>query len=182
MRHFGKTVTARLLLASALTALTMILPSQALACEAEALVKGIATSFERAAKNQSPRAFAISAARYTNMRTLALFALGPYRAQLPQEDEARYVSLARSFLGRWMAENSTRISGSGLTIQTCSAQLVSAHFGNGTSVQFKLAGPRRVSDISISGISLAGVLRNKFTEVLRSHNGDTNALMDYLAR
>ncbi len=151
-------------------------------CTAEPLVKGIAATFEQAARNQSPKAFSSALGHYTDMRSLALFALGPYRSQLAASDEARYISLARGFLGRWMAENSGRISGSGLTIQSCSPQVVTAHYGNGTSVQFRLANARRVNDISVSGISLAGVLRGKFTEVVRSNNGDLQALMAYLAR
>jgi len=154
----------------------------AFACDAEALVKGIATTFERAAQTQSPRAFSSAVAHYADMRSLAFFALGPYRSKLSPSDEYRYVTLARNFLGRWMAENSNRVSGSGISIQSCSSQIVTARYGNGTSVQFRLASPRRVADISISGISLAGVLRSKFTEVIRSNGGDVGALMDYLAR
>lgn len=150
------------------------------ACDAEPLVKSISTSFERAALSGSPKAFSNAVARYTNFHDLALFALGTYRSKLPAGGEARYIALARKFLGRYMAENSTRISGSGITIQTCTAEVVNARFGNGTTVQFRLAGPRRVADISVSGVSLAGILRSKFTDFLRSHNGDFSAFMTYL--
>lgn len=162
--------------------IAMQLPSYAFACEAEALVKSIASSFEHASRTNSAQAFSAAAGRYGNMHAVALFALGPYRSKLAPQDEARYVALARNFLGRILAENSTQLSGSGITIQTCSAHVVNARFGNGTNVQFKLASSRRVTDISVSGISLAGVLRSKFGDVLRDHNGDVRALMDYLSQ
>ena len=167
-------------LALAVVLLAFTSPVRASTCAAEPLVKGIALAFENAARTRSPRAFSSAAAHYADMRSVALFALGPYRAKLAPADEGHYVSLARGFLGRWMAENSTRISGAGLSIQTCSAQVVTGRFGNGSSVQFRLLGPRRVADISISGVSLAGILRSKFTDVIREKGGDINALLDYL--
>lgn len=155
-------------------------PARASNCAAEPLVSGIAAAFTHAARNHSAQAFASAAGQYADMRSVALYALGTYRAQLAAEDEARYVTQARSFLGRWMAQNSDRVSGEGFAIQSCSEQVVTAHLASGTSLVFHLAGPRRVSDISVSGISLSGVLRDKFTDVIRSHGGDVQALLDYL--
>jgi MlaC protein len=170
----------RLAFAPAMLGLFLGSANNAFACDAEGLVTGIATSFEHAASSHSPGAFSSAVGHYADMRGLALFALGPYRSKLQRENEAQYVNSARGFLGRWMAENSDKISGSGITIQSCSEQVVSARFGNGTSVVFRLAGPRRVSDVSVSGISLSGVLRDKFTGVIRDHGGDMQALLDYL--
>ncbi|MEO9169105.1 MAG: ABC transporter substrate-binding protein [Aestuariivirga sp.] len=155
-------------------------PARASNCAAEPLVSGIATAFNNAARNRSPQAFASAAGHYADMRSVALFALGSYRSKLSPNDEARYVSLARKFLGRWMADNSSRITGAEFTIQSCSDQVVTAKLTSGTSLMFRLAGPRRVMDISVSGISLTGVLRGKFTDVIRAHDGDIQALLDYL--
>ena len=170
----------RLAFAPAILGLFLGGTNSAFACDAEGLVTGIATSFEHAASAHSSSAFSSAVGHYADMRSLALFALGPYRAKLQHADEAQYVNSARGFLGRWMADNSDKISGSGITIQSCTEQVVSARFGNGTSVVFRLAGPRRVSDVSVSGISLSGVLRDKFTGVIRNHGGDMQALLDYL--
>jgi len=167
---------------AALLLLSLSSAAQASDCAAEPLVKEIAQSFEHAARSHSSQAFASAASRYADMHSLAIFALGSYRSKLTPGDEARYVYLARGFLGRWMAENSTRISGSGISIQACSEQVVSARFGDGTSVVFHLIGPSRVADISVSGISLAGVLRGKITDVLRGNGGSIPGLMDYLAQ
>ena len=155
-------------------------PAHASNCAAEPLVSGIATAFAHAARTHSSHAFASAAGHYADMRSVALFALGPYRSKLSPDDEARYVLLARNFLGRWMAENSSRVSGEGFVIQSCSEQVVTAKLNSGTSLLFRLAGPRRVADISVSGISLTGVLRDKFTNVIRAHGGDMQALLDYL--
>ena len=155
-------------------------PAHASSCAAEPLVSGIATAFNNAARSRSPQAFASAAGHYADMRSVALFALGPYRSKLSPDDEARYVSLARKFLGRWMADNSSRISGADFIVQSCSEQAVTARLDSGTSLLFRLAGPRQVADISISGISLTGVLRDKFTNVIRANGGDVQALLDYL--
>ena len=178
--HWAK--TSKLVVAVAITVLPFSFSTQARAstCAAEPLVSGIAAAFAHAARNHSAHGFASAAGQYADMHSVALFALGPYRSQLSPDDEAHYVVLARSFLGRWMAENSDRVSGEGFVIQSCTEQVVTAHLHSGTSLVFRLSGPKRVSDISVSGISLTSVLRDKFTNVLRAHGGDIQALLDYL--
>ncbi|MDP8997793.1 MAG: ABC transporter substrate-binding protein [Pseudomonadota bacterium] len=182
LHHPARTSKLAMALAIAILPLSLCAtePAHASSCAAEPLVSGIAAAFAHAARNHSAQAFASAAGHYADMHKVALFALGSYRTQLPAQDEARYVKLARDFLGRWMAENSDRVSGEGFVIQSCSEQVVTAKLNSGTSLLFRLAGPRRVADISISGISLTSVLRDKFTNVIRNHGGDVQALLDYL--
>ena len=152
--------------------------AMAVTCPAEGLVQDAADAFASASRSHSAAAFSNSAARFTDMRALALFALGSYRSKLPSGSEGKYVSLAKVFMGRFMAQYSGRISNSDLTIVSCSPQVVSARMG-GSSIVFKLAGSR-ITDVSVSGFSVAHAMREKFTGIISDNGGDVKALINYL--
>ena len=152
--------------------------AMAVDCPAEGLVQDAADAFAKASRAHSANAFASSAARFTDMRALALFALGPYRSQLPSGMEGKYVGLAKIFMGRFMAQNAGRIGNSALTIISCSPQYVSARMG-GNSISFKLAGSR-ITDVTVSGVSIAHAMREKFVGIISDNGGDVKALIRYL--
>ena len=152
--------------------------AMAINCPAEGLVQDAADAFASASRSHSATAFSNSAARFTDMRALALFALGPYRSKLPSGLEGKYVALAKVFMGRFMAQYSGRISNSDLTITNCTPQVVSARMGD-SSIVFKLAG-NRITDVSVSGFSVAHAMREKFTGIISDNGGDVKALIDYL--
>ena len=142
-----------------------------------------------AARNGSAGAFAGAASRYTDLHGIAMFALGPHRKLLSKSREAEYVSLTRGFIGQVMAENSSRLAGSGLTVTDCSgdktAMTVSTKMSNGKKVIFKVYKTRagyRVRDVNVSSIWLAQQLRSQFTGVIRRNNGDIDALFAYLRK
>ena len=147
-------------------------------CPAQGLVQDAADAFAKASRLHSANAFASSASRFTDMRALALFALGSYRSQLPPGMEGKYVSLAKIFMGRFMAKNAGVIGDSALTIVSCSPQLVSARMG-GNSIYFKLSG-NRITDVTVSGFSIAHAMREKFVGIISDNGGDVNALISYL--
>ena len=150
----------------------------AMDCPAQGLVQDAADAFAKASRLHSANAFAASAGRFTDMRALALFALGSYRSQLPVAMETKYVGLAKIFMGRFMAQNSGQIGNSKLTIVACSPQAVSARMGD-NSIYFKLAGSR-ITDVTVSGISIAHAMREKFVGIISDNGGDVNALIRYL--
>ena len=151
---------------------------QAADCPAEGMVQDAADAFAKASRIHSANAFATSAARFTDMRALALFALGPYRSQLPAGMEGKYVGLAKIFMGRFMAQYAGRIGDSALTIVTCSPQFISARMG-GNSISFKLAGGR-ITDVTVLGVSIAHAMREKFVGIITNNGGDVKALISYL--
>jgi ABC-type transporter MlaC component len=156
-------------------------PVFAAACPAEGLIQNAGSAFSSAARSGSPSAFTSAASRFADLRGLALFALGSYRSDLPAGQEGRYVSLAKGFIGRFMADNASSLSGSSdLTITSCSGNTVSAKTAGGSTVIFRLSGGGRIQDVNVSGIWIGIALRDKFTGVIRSHGGDVNALMAYL--
>ncbi len=161
--------------------------SEAAECPAGPFVKSAANAFLGAARSRSPAALSGVAARYTDLRGIAMFALGPHRGQLQKGDEARYVSMTRGFIGRFLAKNSGKISGGGLTIAGCSgpanAPTVTAQLGNGKRIVFKLSKTRNgytVRDVSFSSVWLAQQLRSTFVGVVNRNGGSIKALYSYL--
>lgn len=157
-------------------------------CPAGPFVINAATAIQNAARAQSPAAFSGVAARYTDLRGIALFALGPHRSQLGKGDEGKYVALTKGFIGRFMAKNSSRVAGSGLKITDCKGSgggryVVTAQMSNGKRFVFRVAGRKggfRVQDVNVSSVWLAQQLRSSFTGVIRRNNGDIDALYAYL--
>ncbi len=116
-----------------------------------------------------------------------MFALGPHRSKLPQSSKAEYVNLTKQFIGRLMAENSSRFTASNLAITSCASQgndvTVGTRLSGGQKVTFKLHKARSgylVRDVNVSSVWLAQQLRTTFTGVLRRNNGNMDALFRYL--
>ena len=141
-------------------------------------MKAAAASFANAAKSRSADAFSAALARHANVSSLALFALGPYRKNLPKARQAEYARNAQRFMGAFLANNAGRINASGLTVSGCAGNLVETTAG-GREITWRIAGGR-VQDVRIGGVWLAGQLRSKFTGMIRSRGGDVNAFVDQL--
>lgn len=149
------------------------------ACPGENLVADAASAFARA---KSAAAFSSAIGQFTDIRSLALFALGTYRAALPPSEEARYVALTKAYMGRFIAEYGNQVSGQ-LTIQSCNGGIINGRFTGGSNVVFRLGGGgNRIEDVSVAGFSLANNLRDKFVGVIRDNNGSVPALLSYLQR
>jgi phospholipid transport system substrate-binding protein len=156
-------------------------------CDASSFIAGAGGAFMTAARNGSAGAFAGAASRYADLHGIAMFALGPHRKLLKRSSEAEYVSLTRSFIGRVMAENSSRLAGNGLTVTDCSgdksAMIVNTKMSSGKKLVFKVyktKGGYRVRDVNVSSVWLAQQLRSKFTGVISRNNGNIDALFAYL--
>jgi len=159
-------------------------PAHASKCPSEGVVQSATSAFMVAARRGSPQGFSSAAARYADLRRLALFALGPYRRDLPADMEGHYISLARTFMGKFMADHAEGLTGGTLAITACSTSngntVVAGRLSSGNSVVFRLSGNDRIEDVTVSGISIAQALRSKFTGVIRDNGGDINALISYL--
>ncbi len=159
-------------------------PARAGNCPAEKFIQSAGSAFMNAADNGSPQAFSSAAAKFADLRSLALFALGPYRRNLDPGLEGKYVARAKAFIGKFMADNASHFSGSAITITSCvpnsTGLTVGAKLEGGSSITFRLRGTNRIEDVNVSGIWMAQTLRSKFTSVISNHGGDMNALMSYL--
>ncbi|MBL8790301.1 MAG: ABC transporter substrate-binding protein [Rhizobiales bacterium] len=162
-----------------------VMPGEALAgkCPAEGFVISAGNAFLSAARAGSPQAFTSAANRYADLRSIALFALGPHRKSLPKGQEARYVSLAKAYMGRFMAKHASQFAGSGLKVVSCTGNTVNASTAGGKRLVFRVAGGKRgyrVMDVNASSIWLAGQMRSTFVGVINRNHGDINALIAYL--
>ena len=158
-------------------------------CDASNFVTSAGGAFASAARVGKAGTFAGAASRFADLHGIAMFALGPHRKLMPKSREAEYVSLTRIFIGKFMAENSSQLAFSGLSITDCSggkgSMVVNTKLPNGKKVVFKVYKTRsgyRVRDVNVSNIWLAQQLRSNFTGVIRNNNLDIDALFAYLRR
>ena len=159
------------------------------ACPASAFVTNAGNAFMGAARVHTASAFSGVTARYTDLRGISMFALGPHRGLLSKSREAEYLALTRGFIGRFMMKHSGRFSGSGMTIKDCvtssNALTVSTRMSNGKKIIFKLHRSKRgflVRDVNVSSVWLAQQLRSTFVGVINRNGGDINALFAYLRK
>ena len=155
-------------------------------CEAAGFVRSAGEAYDRAASSGSAAAFASAAARYSDLRSLSLFALGRYRKDLPKAKEAEYLRLARQFIGETLKDHGSGFRGATLKIIDCKSSggnvVVSARTSGGTKVVFRLAragGSYTVKDINMQGIWLAQQMRSTFVGTI-SRTGSIDGLLKYL--
>ena len=159
------------------------------ACPASAFVTNVGNAFMGAARARTAAAFSGVTARYTDLRGISMFALGPHRKLLGKSQEAEYLALTRGYIGRFMMKHSARFSGSGMTIKDCvtstNALTVSTRMSNGKKIIFKLNRSKRgflVRDVNVASVWLAQQLRSTFVGVINRNDGDLNALFAYLRK
>jgi ABC-type transporter MlaC component len=166
------------------------LPSAAAgACEASAFITNAGNAFMGAARVHTASAFSGATARYTDLRGISMFALGPHRGRLSKAREAEYLALTRAFIGRFLMKHSSRFSGNGMKIKDCvttsNTLTVSTRMSNGKKIIFKLHRSKRgflVRDVNVSSVWLAQQLRSTFVGVINRNGGDINALFAYLRK
>ncbi len=163
-----------------ISALTIPTAANATKCPSENFIQSAGAAFMNAARNGSASAFSSAASRFADLRGLALFALGPYRKDLPHGREGEYVALTKKFMGQFMAQYASKFSGTGITITNCAGNIIATKLSTGQGLTFRLRGANLIEDVSVSGIWLAQELRSKFTNVIRKNNGDVEALISWL--
>jgi ABC-type transporter MlaC component len=159
--------------------------ARAAACPAGSFVTAAGNAFERAASAGSPEAFAAAAARFTDLRAIANFALGSYRSSLPAARQAEYFTLTRHFMGSFMAAHASKFRAGNLRVVDCSDGTISARTDSGERLVFRLeqgGGGYRIRDVRVQSIWLAQQLRSTFVGKIRDGDGDIEALFSYLKR
>ena len=158
-------------------------------CPASGFVQSAVDAFSAASRKGTPQAFSSAAARYADLRSISLFALGKYRGDLSPARESEYVTRTRNYMGNFMAQYANRFSGNNVTIISCTPMAnglqVRARYDGGGSLAMRLRGGNghyQIEDVSISSIWLAQTMRNKFSSVISDNNGDTAALISWLGQ
>ena len=155
-------------------------------CEAAGFVKSAGEAYDRAASAGSAAAFASAAARFSDLRSISLFALGRYRKDLPKAREAEYLRLTRQFIGETLKSHGSGFRGTTLEITDCKTSggnvVVSARTSAGSKVIFRLAkrgGGYSVQDVNMKGVWLAQQMRSTFVGTI-NRTGSIDGLFDYL--
>lgn len=181
MRNFFAALSALVILA-----ITHAAPALAEQCPAASFVQSAGEAYDRAASSGSPTAFASAAARYSDLRSLSMFALGRYRKDLPKSQEAEYLDLTRQFIGRTLKKHGSGFRGTTLTITDCvnsgGGLVVTARTNTGTKVIFRLAragGGYTVKDVNMKGVWLAQQMRSTFVGTI-DRTGSIDGLLAYL--
>lgn len=159
---------------------------------AEAYVSGIADEVMALANSgQSGKSlrgrFAALLNRYINLKAIANYALGTYRSKLPEnrKDEfyrlvsnysaALFVFYVEDFRGTTLEIMSNAKQGNFVTILSA----IRLKNGGREQVRWRLVptdGGFRVSDVNLKGIWLTISMKDRFSKVLKSSNGDFDAL------
>lgn len=155
--------------------------SHAASCPAGDTVMGAANAFLNAAQSGSNAAFTDAVGRYADVDNVAMFALGKYRRDLPEDRRSEYVKNAQRYMGAFLARYGDRFKGSSLSIKSCKGNVVETSVKGGDDILWKVSGSR-VMDVKVSGFWLTIQLRKKFTDIIQQGNRRVEALLDLLAR
>ena len=156
-------------------------------CAIENFIIGAGQAYDRAARANSAAAFSSAVTRYSDMRSVALFALGRYRKDLPKQDAAEYFRLTRQFMGRFMLEHGKDLRVGRLNVISCTGPssniLVKARTSNGQDVSFRVyraRGGYLVRDMQVQGIWLVQRMRSTFVGTLQRTKGSFRELFKFL--
>jgi ABC-type transporter MlaC component len=175
-------------IAMTLLLLFSVLPAAAAAkCDAGPFVISVGKTYDQAARSGSAAAFANGVARYSDMRSIAFFALGRYRSKLPKAREAEYVALTKSFMGQFMLDHGQSLRVGTLQIVECSGSganiNVKARTAGGDTVLFRISKTGSgftVRDVRANSIWLVQQMRSAFVGTISRNDGDIDALFKYL--
>jgi ABC-type transporter MlaC component len=124
----------------------------------------------------------------TNVRSVGLVALGPYRKDLPPNMAGEFVKLVSFYMAAFFVYYIDEFQGSNIEIDSSNKQgnttvvnsLVRFKNGSTSQVRWRIVGGGQVGDINVRGVWLSLQLKKRFTDVLRRSNGDFNALFTEL--
>ena len=158
-------------------------------CPPESFIVSAGQAYDRAARSGSPSAFSSAAARYSDMNSIALYALGQYRKKLPPSRQGEYVRLAKVFMGKFMLKNGADFRVGKLTVINCTGPAsntsVNAQTESGDPVTFRVyrAGSGfQISDMKVSGIWLVGQMKSTFVGTINRAKGDIDELFKFMER
>ena len=120
----------------------------------------------------------------TNVRSVGLVALGPYRKDLPAGMAGEFFKLVSFYMAAFFVYYIDEFQGSNIEIDSSNKQgnttivnsLVRFKNGSTTQVRWRILGGGQVGDVNVRGVWLSLQLKKRFTDVLRRSNGDFNAL------
>jgi ABC-type transporter MlaC component len=121
--------------------------------------------------------------RYSDVRGVAMMALGTYRGSLPAGRRDEFVRLVTQYIAAFFVYYIDEFRGTSLEIKSSAQQgkstLIDSRITNGGPVRWRIGGGGggyRVQDINVRAIWLSLQLKQRFTTVLKRNKGDFGAL------
>jgi ABC-type transporter MlaC component len=135
-------------------------------------------------KAQMRQRFSSLISQHTNVRSVGLVALGPYRKDLPPQMAGEFVKLVSFYMAAFFVFYIDEFRGSTIEVDSSSQQGAmtvvnsSVHFTNGstTKVRWRIVGAGQVGDINVRGVWLSLQLKKRFTDVLKRSKGNFDEL------
>ena len=136
-----------------------------------------------AAKPAMRKRFSALINRHTNLRSVGLFALGPYQRQLPASQREEFSRLVGGYIAAFFVYYLKDFKGTSVDIKSSVQQGASTvvnsairfKSGSTSAVSWRITSGR-VSDIKVRGIWLSLQLRKRFTSILKRGDGDFGPL------
>ena len=146
-----------------------------------------------AARAGGPSGFRALLRAYIDVTSMALFALGKFRKNLPEGQRSEYVSLVEGYMVHTLAQFGKKFQGRKFEVvnsrATSRGLAVESNLkflgGKKQKVQWKLVGSGgnyRVADINFQGVWLAGLLRSTFTSLIKKNGNSVEGLMAHLRK
>lgn len=160
---------------------------------AEQYVTRLGTSVVKLASSGASKSalrsrFAAIVKNNSDVRTIGLQALGPYRKKLPANRQGEFVGLLSTYIAAFFVYYLKEFQGTGIEVKSTAISggativnsIVTKKSGSGTEVRWRVLGGSRVGDINVRGVWLTLQLKKRFTDVLKSSGGDFDALFTEL--
>jgi phospholipid transport system substrate-binding protein len=166
-------------------------PGAALAATPETYVQGVAKDVMALAssglgKKAMRSKFNAVISRYTDIRQIAMRALGPYQKNLKAGDKKEFIDLALAYVSAFFVYYADEFRGAVFTVKSSSTQgkfvtiIGEVQTKGGTSpVRWRIVpagGNYRLHDVNVRGVWLSLALKDRFTDILKRSKGDFEPL------
>jgi phospholipid transport system substrate-binding protein len=167
-------------LAAGFMAPTLITQSFAATCSQSGLVERAGNAMIEAAKSGSPAAFSGALRSYADMGSIAMFALGKYRKNLPAGKQAEFVALTTDYVSRTLNDFRLKFRADSITVRDCDGDKIESVIfflgGKGNQPVIWRVKGSKVADVNVQNVWLAQLLRTNLTGILDKNNGDFGKL------
>ena len=158
--------------------------AEAATCAAGNVALKAGNAFVSAARNKSSSQFASALRSHTDMRRIALFALGKYRKQLGKQDERQFVQLTSRYVARTLASFSKKFRASSVEVVRCRGATVESRLNQlggrpAQKVLWRIKGGR-INDVNVQNVWLGQILRSNFSSVIKKGGGKVSVLLSHL--
>lgn len=155
-------------------------PASAASCPAGDVAMKAGAAFLSAAHTQRASDFAAALASYADMDHIAVFALGKYRASLPQARKAEFVSLTSQYVANTLADFALKFRATGIRLIDCRGNQAATRLEFGARpakrATWRISGGK-VVDVNVQNVWLAQLLRDNYVGILNRSGGNIAILL-----